>query len=548
MSVVKEVLTGPEARASIIAGLIKTADTVGKTLGPSGLCVILEQSYGNPKITKDGVTVAKEIVLANKFENLGAALLKEVAIKSNDKAGDGTTTTSVLASAIVKETHKKVVAGFNPMDIKRGVEAATKLVVETLQKSSYSIESSTQIAQIATISANGDSAIGNMLAEAFEKVGKDGVVTVEEAKSNSDLELEVVEGLNFDRGYLSPYFVTNSEKMICEFEKPYILIYDKKISSIQQMLPLLEAVVQSGRPLFIIAEDIEGEALATLVVNKLRGGLKIAAVKAPGFGDRRKSMLEDIAIVTGGHFISEDIGNKLENVTLAHLGTAQRIIATKDDTTIVGGAGDKLDIQNRCSQIRKQIEDTSSDYDREKLQERLAKLSGGVAVVKVGAQTEVELKERKDRVEDAYHATKAAIEEGITIGGGCALLYAAKTLGDFKGANPDENAGIEAVKMALSEPCRRILENAGIAGASVIEKLLEKNDLEQIYDARNHSYVNAFQAGIIDPTKVVRTALESAASIASLLVTTEAAIVIKPQPKAPGSAPNPMGGMEDMDY
>jgi chaperonin GroEL len=548
MAVAKEVVTGQEARASIIAGVIKTGDAVGVTMGPCGNSAIIQQSYGDPQITKDGVTVAKAIVLENPLENLGASLLKAVAIKANDKAGDGTTTTSVLASAIVKEGHKKVVAGFNAMDVKRGIEAATKAVVEHLQKSSRPIKSSTEIVQIATISANGDKNIGNMLAEAFEKVGKDGVVTVEEAKSNSDLELEVVEGLNFDRGYLSPYFVTNSEKMVCEFEKPYILIYDKKISSIQQMLPLLEAVVQSGKALFIIAEDIEGEALATLVVNKIRAGLKVAAVKAPGFGDRRKALLEDIAIVTGGHLVSEDLGHKLENVTLNHLGTAQRVIITKDDTTIVGGAAEKEDINNRCAQIKKQIEDTSSDYDREKLQERLAKLSGGVAVVKVGAQTEIEMKEKKDRVEDAYHATKAAIAEGITIGGGCALLYASKILSNLKSNNSDEMAGIEAVRKALASPTRKILENAGIEGFSIIEKLLDKGNLEEIYDAHSHSYVNAFAAGIIDPTKVVRTAIESAASIASLLVTTEVAIVNKPQPKTAGAAPNPMGGMEDMDY
>jgi chaperonin GroEL len=453
----------------------------------------------------------------------------------------------VLAAALSKECAKKVAAGFNPMDLRRGVEAATKVVVQEIQKNSRTIKSSAEIAQVATISANGDKAIGEMLAQAFDKVGKDGVITVEEAKSSSDLELEIVEGLNFDRGYLSPYFVTNSEKMTCEMDKPFILIYEKKISNIQQMLPLLESVVQSGRPLFIIAEDVEGEALATLVVNKIRGGLKVAAVKAPGFGDRRKAMLEDIAIVTGGQLISEDLGHKLENITLEHLGTAQKIVATKDETTIIAGSGERDDILARCNQIKQQIDETSSDYDREKLQERLAKLSGGVAIVRVGGITEVEVKEKKDRVEDAYHATKAAIAEGIVPGGGCALLYATHVLHGLKGTNNDESAGIEAIKFALSAPIRKILENAGIDGASIVEKLIEKGDIEQIYDAQNHGFVNAFKSGIIDPTKVVRTALEIAASIAGLLVTTEAALVEKAQPKATtGGHSHP--GMDDMDY
>lgn len=547
---VKEISIGSEIREKMLKGIFTTAKVAGVTLGPRGRCVIIEKSYGAPKITKDGVTVVKELELSDKFENLGVQLLKEAASKSNDNAGDGTTTTTVLAAEVSRECAKKVAAGFNPMDLRRGIEAATKAVVSEIQKNSRKIKSSAEIAQVATISANGDQSIGKMLAEAFDKVGKDGVITVEEAKSSSELELEVVEGLNFDRGYLSPYFVTNSEKMTCEMEKPYVLIYEKKISNIQQMLPVLEAVVQSGRPLFIIAEEVEGEALATLVVNKLRGGLKVAAVKAPGFGDRRKAMLEDIAVVTGGQLISEDLGHKLENVTLQHLGTAQRIISTKDDTTIVGGSGEKSDIEARCNQIKKQIEDATSDYDREKLQERLAKLSGGVAIVRVGGITEVEVKEKKDRVEDAYHATKAAIEEGIVPGGGCALLYATEVLSAVKGNNSDEAAGIEAIKKALSAPIRKILENAGIDGASIVEKLIEKHDAEQIYDAQNHEFVNAFKSGIIDPTKVVRTALESAASIASLLVTTEAALVEKLQPKKPhgGHSHGGMGDMDDMDY
>jgi len=544
---VKDILVGSKIREKMLKGIYTTADVAGVTLGPRGRCVIIDKSYGAPKITKDGVTVVKELELGDKFENLGVQLLKEAASKSNDNAGDGTTTTTVLAAALSRECAKKVAAGFNPMDLRRGVEAATKAVVQEIHKNSQKIKSSAEIAQVATISANGDKSIGEMLAQAFDKVGKDGVITVEEAKSSSDLELEVVEGLNFDRGYLSPYFVTNSEKMICEMDKPFVLIYEKKISNIQQMLPLLEAVVQSGRPLFIIAEDVEGEALATLVVNKIRGGLKVAAVKAPGFGDRRKAMLEDIAIVTGGQLISEDLGHKLENVGLEHLGSAQKIVATKDDTTIIAGSGEKEQITARCNQIKAQVEETTSDYDREKLQERLAKLSGGVAIVRVGGITEVEVKEKKDRVEDAYHATKAAIEEGIVAGGGCALLYATKVLTSLKGGNPDETAGIEAIKFALSSPIRKILENAGIDGASIVEKLIEKGDDKQIYDAQNHEFVNAFTAGIIDPTKVVRTALESAASIAGLLVTTEAALVEKPQTKKPSAAPG-MDDMGDMDF
>ena len=544
----KEILFGRNAKERIAKGVEIVCAATGLTLGPRGRTVIIEKSYGAPKITKDGVTVVKEIELTDRFENLGVQLLKEAASKSNDRAGDGTTTTTVLAGAITSEAIKKEAAGFNPMDLRRGIEAATKAVIHAIQENSRTIKSSTEIEQVATISANGDREIGKMLAEAFEKVGKDGVITVEEAKSSSELELEVVEGLNFDRGYLSPYFVTNSEKMTCEMDKPYVLIYDKKISSIQQILPILEVVVQSGRSLFIIAEDVESEALATLVVNKLRGGLKVCAIKAPGFGDRRKAMLEDIAIVTGGDLVTEELGQKLEHVTLQHLGTAQKIIATKDDTTIIAGSSDNKEaITTRCNQIKAQIDDTTSDYDREKLQERLAKLSGGVAIVRVGGITEVEVKEKKDRVEDAYHATKAAIEEGIVVGGGCALLYASKALNNLKGNNHDETAGIEAVKKALSAPTRKIIENAGIDGASIVEKLVEIYDIEQIYDAQNHEFVNAFKSGIIDPTKVVRTALESAASIAGVLVTTECAVVSKPQPQKP-AAGGGMPGMDDMDY
>lgn len=543
---VKDIKKGSKAREKLLEGMEIAADIVGATLGPRGRSVIIEKSYGAPKITKDGVTVVKEIELEDKFKNLGAQALKEAASKANDNAGDGTTTTTVLAYAIAAKGVEYVAAGMNPMDLRRGIELASKAVVEEIKKMSRDIKSSEEIAQVATISANGDSEIGQMLADAFEKVGKDGVVTVQEAQRSNTLELEVVKGLNFDRGFLSPYFVTNSEKMVTELEKAYVLLFEKKISSIQQMLPILEAVAQSGKPLLIIAEDVEGEALATLVVNKLRGGLKVAAVKAPGFGDRRKAMLEDIAVVTGGQLISEDLGHKLENVTLHHLGIAQRVIISKDDTTIVGGSGEKQAVTDRCNQIKKQIEETTSDYDREKLQERLAKLSGGVAVVNVGGVTEIEVKEKKYRVEDAYNATKAAIAEGIVPGGGCTLLYASKVLKDMKGKNADENAGIGIISKALSSPIMRILSNAGINGALIVDKLMEKNDPYHIYDAQDNQFVNAFQKGIIDPTKVVRTALESAASVASVLVTTEGAIVEKKDDKKSTSGHHHGGGMGDM--
>ena len=543
---VKDIIKGSKAREKLLEGMEVAADIVGSTLGPRGRSVIIEKSYGSPKITKDGVTVAKEIELEDKFKNLGVQVLKEAASKANDNAGDGTTTTTVLAYTIAAEGVKYVAAGMNPMDLRRGIEFASKAVVEEIKKMSRAIKSSEEIAQVATISANGDSEIGKMLAEAFEKVGKDGVVTVQEAQRSNNLELEVVKGLNFDRGFLSPYFVTNSEKMIAELEKAYVLVFEKKISNIQQMLPILEAVAQSGKPLLIIAEDVEGEALATLVVNKLRGGLKVVAVKAPGFGDRRKAMLEDIAIVTGGQLISEDLGHKLENVTLHHLGVAQKAVISKDDTTIVGGDGDKQAITDRCNQINKQVEETTSDYEKEKLQERLAKLSGGVAVVNVGGVTEMEVKEKKDRVEDAYHATKAAIAEGVVPGGGCTLLYAGKILKGMKGKNADENAGIGIIAKALSAPILRILGNAGANGALIIDQLLEKGDHNQIYDAQSNQFVDAFKSGIIDPTKVVRTALESAASVAGVLVTTEGAIVEKKTDQKSAGGGGHHGGMGDM--
>jgi len=473
---VKEIVKGSKAREKLLEGIEIASDIVGSTLGPRGRSVIIEKSFGSPKITKDGVSVAKEIELGDKFKNLGVQVLKEAANKSNDNAGDGTTTTTVLARAIAAEGVKAVAAGMNPMDLRRGIEMASKAVVQEIKNNSRNINSSGEIAQVATISANGDEEIGKMLAEAFDKVGKDGVVTVQEAQRSNNLELEVVKGLNFDRGFLSPYFVTNSEKMIVEFEKPYVLVFDKKITSIQQMLPILESISQSGKSLLIIAEDVEGEALATLIVNKLRGGLKVVAVKAPGFGDRRKAMLEDISIVTGAQLISEDLGHKLENATIEHLGVAQKIIISKDDTTIVGGNGEKKAVEDRCKQIKKQIEESTSDYDIEKLQERLAKLSGGVAVVNVGGVTEVEVKEKKDRVEDAYHATKAAIAEGVVPGGGCTLIYAGNVLSNMKGKNPDEDAGIALVKKALSSPILKILENAGINGSLIVDKLLEENN------------------------------------------------------------------------
>lgn len=543
---------GTQARDSLLRGIKIATDTVSVTLGPRGRNVVIEKSFGAPKITKDGVSVAKEIELENKIENLGVQVLREAASKTNDRAGDGTTTTIVLGESIAREGVKAVTAGMNPMDLKRGIEAASERVLHEIKKASKDISSSEEIAQVATISANGDSDIGQKIAKAFEKVGKDGVITVEEANKSDAFEVDVVEGMNFDRGYISPYFVTNSEKMTTELEDPYILVFEKKISNLQQMLKLLEDVMQSSKPLLIIAEDIEGEALATLIVNKLRGGLKVAAVKAPGFGDRRKSMLEDIAILTGSQLISEDLGHKLENVTIKDLGTAKKVLISKDDTTIVNGAGSKVEIKSRCSQIRSQISETTSDYDKEKLEERLAKLSGGVAVLQVGGITEVEVKEKKDRVEDAYHATKAAIAEGVVPGGGCTLLYASKVLQEMKGNNEDEKAGIEIVRKSLSAPIHKILENAGSESALIVAKLLEKNESYMTYDAQNHKVVDAFKVGIVDPTKVVRNSLQSAASVASLLVTTEATISDTPSkkddsvsPSAPGAG-MPMGGMGGM--
>lgn len=545
---VKEILTGSEARNRILKGMILAADTVGATLGPKGRNVVLEKSYGAPKVTKDGVSVAKEIQLADKYENLGAQMLKEAANKANDNAGDGTTTTSVLTKDLVIAGVKAVTAGMNPMDLRRGMEHAAKAVVDHLEKTSKHIKTTEEIAQVATISANGDEEIGQKIAEAFAKVGKDGVVTVEEANKSDGFEAEVVEGMNFDRGYISPYFMTNSEKMTCEYESPYILLVEKKVSNLQQILPVLEGVMQAGKPLVIVAEDVEGEALATLIVNRLRGGLKVVAVKAPGFGDRRKAMLEDLACVTGGQVISEDLGHKLENTTIEHLGRAKKVIITKDDTTIVDGAGDKATIEARVKQIKAEIAESTSDYDKEKLHERLAKLAGGVAVLRVGGLTEVEVKEKKDRVEDAYHATKAAIAEGIVVGGGCALLYAGKVLEKLKGKNDDEQAGINIVKRALTAPVRKIVENAGGDGSLVVSKLVETANDNHIYDAQKLEFVDAYKSGIIDPTKIVRTALQSAVSVASLLITTEAAVTEKPEDEKGHSHAHPAGGMGGMDF
>ncbi|MDF3047235.1 MAG: groEL [Candidatus Midichloriaceae bacterium] len=545
----KQILSGSDARNKILSGVIEAADAVGATLGPKGRNVVISKSFGAPKVTKDGVTVAKEIVFKDAHKNLGAQMLKEAANKANDNAGDGTTTTSVLIRQMAIDGVKAVTAGMNPMDLRRGIERAAKTVIEDIKKRSKSVQTSAEIAQVATVSANGDSEIGAKLAEAFERVGKDGVVTFEEANKIDGFEAEIVEGMNFDRGWLSPYFVTNSEKMIAEYEKPYILLVEKKISNLQQILPVLEAVVQTGNPLLIIAEDVEGEALATLIVNRLRAGLKVVAVKAPGFGDRRKAILEDIAIVTGGQVISEDLGHKLENTTIESLGQARKIIVTKDETTIVSGNGEETAIKSRVAQIKNEIEESSSDYDKEKLQERLAKLAGGVAVLKVGGFTEVEAKEKKDRVEDAYHATKAAIAEGIVIGGGCALLYAISALEGLKGANDDEQAGINIVMKALSAPVRKIVENAGGDSSLVVAKLIEGKKENIIFDAQNNEYVDAFKAGIIDPTKIVRTAIQSAASVAALLVTTEAAITDEPEDNNGAAAPHMHnGGMGGMDF
>jgi len=547
----KEVRFNTDARDKMLRGVDILADAVKVTLGPKGRNVVIEKSYGAPRITKDGVSVAKEIELSDRFENMGAQMLREVATKTSDLAGDGTTTATVLAQAIVREGVKAVAAGMNPMDLKRGIDMAVEAVISNIKKSSKAVSTNEEIAQVGTISANGEREIGEMLATAVQKVGKEGVITIEEAKS-LQTELDVVEGMQFDRGYISPYFVTNSEKMVCELENPYILIHEKKLSGLQAMLPLLEAVVQSGRPLLIVAEDVEGEALATLVVNKLRGGLKVAAVKAPGFGDRRRAMVEDIAILTGGTVVSEDMGIKLENVNISMLGTAKKIVISKDDTVVVDGAGSKDQIVARCNQIRAQVAETTSDYDREKLQERLAKLSGGVAVIRVGGATETEVKERKDRVEDAMHATRAAIEEGIVPGGGVALLRSLKVLESLKPANSDQEVGIRIVRQALTVPCRQIAINAGADGSIVVGKILDNDTFAYGYDAQTGTYGDMLKAGIIDPTKVVRTALQDAASIASLLITTEAMIAEKPEAKssAPAGMPGGMGGMGGMgmDY
>ena len=543
----KDVKFSQDARERMLRGVDILANAVKVTLGPKGRNVVLDKSYGAPRITKDGVTVAKEIELGDKFENMGAQMVKEVASKASDQAGDGTTTATILAQAIVREGAKAVAAGMNPMDLKRGIDMAVEQVVADLAKRSKKISSSGEIAQVGTISANGEADIGQMIAKAMEKVGNEGVITVEEAKS-LETELDVVEGMQFDRGYLSPYFITNADKMTCELENPYILIHEKKLSGLQPLLPVLETVVQSGRPLLIVAEDVEGEALATLVVNKLRGGLKVAAVKAPGFGDRRKAMLEDIATLTNGQVISEDLGIKLENVTLAMLGQAKRVMIEKENTTIVDGSGKKKDIEARCTQIRAQIDETTSDYDREKLQERLAKLAGGVAVIRVGGATEIEVKERKDRVDDAMHATRAAVEEGIVPGGGVALLYAIKSLSKVTPANDDQRVGIEIVRKAIQVPARQIAENAGTDGSIVVGKLLESKEFNFGFDAQTGEYCDLVKRGIIDPTKVVRVALQNAASVAGLLITTEAMVAEVPKKGSAAPAMPGGGGMGGMDF
>ena len=544
----KDVRFSTDARDKMLHGVDVLANAVRVTLGPKGRNVVLEKSYGAPRVTKDGVTVAKEIELEDKFENMGAQMLREVASKTSDIAGDGTTTATVLAQAIVKEGIKLVAAGMNPMDLKRGIDLAVAEVVKDIARQAKKVKSSEEIAQVGTVAANGEKEIGQMIAKAMQKVGNEGVITVEEAKS-LESELEVVEGMQFDRGYISPYFITNAEKMMAELESPYILIYEKKLAGLQALLPLLELVVQSGKPLLIIAEDVEGEALATLVVNKLRGGLKVAAVKAPGFGDRRKAMLQDIAVLTGGELISEDLGIKLENVTVNMLGRAKRVTVTKDDTTIVDGAGKKADIEARIAQIKQQIEDTTSDYDKEKLQERLAKLAGGVAVIKVGGSSEVEVKERKDRVDDALNATRAAVEEGIVPGGGVALLWAAKSL-KVKGNNEDQEAGISIIRRALQAPIRQIAENAGVEGSIVVGKVTDHKSPSFGFDAQTGEYGDLIGKGIIDPAKVVRVAIQDASSVAGLLVTTEAMVAERPKkdlgsPDMPGGG---MGGMGGMDY
>ena len=544
----KDVRFGGDARQRMLRGVDILSDAVKVTLGPKGRNVVLDKSFGAPRITKDGVTVAKEIELADKFENMGAQMVREVASKTSDIAGDGTTTATVLAQAIVREGAKAVAAGMNPMDLKRGIDKAVAAVVEELKKRTKKITTPAETAQVGAIAANGEVEIGKMISEAMQKVGNEGVITVEEAKG-IQTELEVVEGMQFDRGYVSPYFITNAEKMIAELADPYILIHEKKLSSLQPMLPLLESIVQSGKPLLIIAEDVEGEALATLVVNKLRGGLKVAAVKAPGFGDRRKAMLEDIGILTGGQVISEDLGIKLENVTLAMLGRAKRVLIEKENTTIIEGAGKKQDIIGRCNQIRAQVEETTSDYDREKLQERLAKLAGGVAVIRVGGASEVEVKERKDRVDDALHATRAAVEEGVVAGGGVPLARASLILSKLKADNDDQRFGIEIVRKAVQTPLRQIAENAGEDGAVIAGKILDRDEYNWGFDAQAGEFKDLVKAGIVDPTKVVRTALQDAASVAGLLVTTEAMVAEKPERKGPAMpGGGGMGGMGDMDF
>ncbi len=543
----KDVRFDTDARDRMLRGVNILADAVKVTLGPKGRNVVIDKSFGAPRITKDGVTVAKEIELADKFENMGAQMVKEVASRTNDEAGDGTTTATVLAQAIVREGMKAVAAGMNPMDLKRGIDLATSKVVAAIKAASRPVKDSDEVAQVGTISANGEAQIGRFIADAMQRVGNEGVITVEENKG-LETEVEVVEGMQFDRGYLSPYFVTNADKMTVELEDVYILLHEKKLSSLQPMVPLLEAVIQSQRPLLIISEDVEGEALATLVVNKLRGGLKIAAVKAPGFGDRRKAMLQDIAILTGGQVISEDLGMKLESVTIDMLGRAKKVSITKDNTTVVDGAGSKAEIEARVGQIRTQIEETTSDYDKEKLQERVAKLAGGVAVIRVGGMTEIEVKERKDRVDDALNATRAAVQEGIVVGGGVALIQAAKVLHDLKGANSDQQNGIAIVRRALEAPLRQIAENAGVDGAVVAGKIRESNDPSFGFNAQTEEYGDMFAFGVIDPAKVTRTALEDAASIASLLITTEAMIADRPEPKGNGGGQGGgMGGMGGMD-
>src|SRR6267154_288230 len=540
----KDVRFSTDARDRMLRGVDILANAVKVTLGPKGRNVVIDKSFGAPRITKDGVTVAKEIELEDKFENMGAQMVREVASKTNDLAGDGTTTATVLAASIMKEGLKLVAAGMNPMDLKRGIDIAVTAVVKDVERRAKKVQSSEEIAQIATIASNGDKSIGKMIADAMKKVGNEGVITVEEAKT-AETELDVVEGMQFDRGYLSPYFITNAEKMLAELEDPYILIHEKKLSSLQALLPILEAVVQSARPLLIVAEDIEGEALATLVVNKLRGGLKVAAVKAPGFGDRRKAMLEDIAILTAGTMIAEDLGIKLENVTIQMLGRAKRVRIEKENTTIINGVGKKADIEGRISQIKAQIEETTSDYDKEKLQERLAKLAGGVPVIRVGGSTEVEVKEKKDRVDDAMHATKAAVEEGVVAGGGVALLFASKVLEGLNPANSDQKVGIGIVRKAIQSPVRQIAENAGTDGSIVVGKLTDKGDPNFGYDAQLGDYKDMVAAGIIDPTKVVRVALQDAASVAGLLITTEAMVADRPEPKGQAAMP-PGGGMGGM--